>query len=154
GTDTFKLKVTLKNGDVRVFYLDADSSVPIKIVSKRMIRGAEREYEMILGDYKRIAGIYLPHSIETNTKGSQDKQKLTYDRIDANMPLDNGPFQQPGPQAKESRPPAPQLPQPPTLPINETQPPAKASQPSSPPKIDSETISGLGARNIGSAAMS
>lgn len=150
GTDTLKLKVTLKDGDVRIFYIDADSYVPIKIVSKRMVRGAEREYEMILGDYKKVAGVYFPYSIETNTKGSQDRLKLNYDTIEANVPLDDGRFRQPGSQAKPAKPSDPQ----PARSPAETQPTARTPQSSARPKVDSETISGLGARNIGSAAMS
>ena len=95
GTDTFKLKVTIANGDVYIYYLDTDYYVPIKIDTKRVIRGAEREYETALGDYKEVAGWYLPHSIETNTKGSQDKSKVVYDKIEANVPIDDGRFRMP-----------------------------------------------------------
>src|SRR5215831_19786016 len=59
GTDALKLKVTLKNGDVRYYFMDTDYYVPIKIESKRMVRGAEREFETSLGDYKEVAGVYL-----------------------------------------------------------------------------------------------
>ena len=95
GTDTFKLKVTIANGDVYFYYLDSDYYVPIKIDTKRVIRGAEREYETALGDYKEVAGWYLPHSVETNTKGSQDKSKVVYDKIEANMPIDDARFRMP-----------------------------------------------------------
>lgn len=92
GTDAFKLKVTLANGDVRYYYMDTDYYVPIKIDTKRMIRGAEREYETSLGDYKEVAGWYLPHSVEVNAKGSQNKQKVTYEKIEANIPIDDSRF--------------------------------------------------------------
>jgi hypothetical protein len=95
GTDTLKLKVTIANGDVYFYYLDTDYYVPIKIDTKRVIRGAEREYETALGDYKEVAGWYLPHSVETNAKGSQDKSKVVYDKIEANVPIDDGRFRMP-----------------------------------------------------------
>jgi hypothetical protein len=95
GTDTFKLKVTLPNGDVYFYYLDTDYYVPIKIDTKRTIRGAEREYETALGDYKEVAGWFLPYSIETNSKGSQDKSKVVYEKIEANVPLDDNRFHMP-----------------------------------------------------------
>ncbi|HEV2705678.1 MAG TPA: hypothetical protein VGV59_07110 [Pyrinomonadaceae bacterium] len=95
GTDAYKLKVTMKNGDVRYYYMDTDYFVPIKIDTKRMVRGAEREYETILGDYKEVAGWYLPHSIETGVKGSQFKQKVTYERVEANPALDDARFRMP-----------------------------------------------------------
>jgi len=95
GTDTFKLKLTLANGDVFYYYMDTDYYVPIKIDTKRMVRGAEREYETSLGDYKEVAGWYLPHSFETNAKGSQDKQKIVFDKIEANAQIDEGRFRMP-----------------------------------------------------------
>ncbi len=100
GTDAFKLKVTLANGDVRYYYMDTDYYVPIKIDTKRMIRGAEREYETSLGDYKEVAGWYLPHSVEVNAKGSQNKQKVTYEKIEANVPIDDSRFSIPATPAK------------------------------------------------------
>lgn len=95
GTDAWKLKVTLKNGDVEYYYMDTDYFVPIKIEFKRMIRGAERESEASLGDYKEVAGWYLPHSIESGRKGSQEKSKLVYQKIEANVPMDEQMFRQP-----------------------------------------------------------
>jgi len=95
GTDAFKLRVTLANGDVRYYYMDTDYYVPIRIESKRMIRGTEQEFETSLGDYKEVAGWYLPHSFETGPRGSQDKAKITFDRIEANVSIDDGRFQRP-----------------------------------------------------------
>ena len=100
GTDAFKLKLTLANGEVRYYYMDTDYYVPIKIDTKRMIRGAEREYETSLGDYKEVAGWYLPHSIEVNVKGSQNRQKVTYEKIEANVPIDDSRFHIPTVAAK------------------------------------------------------
>ena len=76
GTDAFKLKLTLANGDVRFYYMDTDYYVPIKIDTKRMVRGAEREYETVLGDYKEVRGWYLPYSVEVGAKGSPCRQKV------------------------------------------------------------------------------
>lgn len=95
GTDAWKLKVTLKNGDVRFYFMDADYFVPIKIEIKRMIRGAERESETSLGDYKEVAGVYMPHSIEMGRKGSPNRAKIVFDRIEANVPLDDSLFRPP-----------------------------------------------------------
>ena len=96
GTDVYKLKVTLASGDLRYYYMDTDHYVPIKIDIKRMIRGAEQEFETTLGDYKAVAGWYLPYSIETTRKGSEDTQKITFEKIEANVPVDDGRFAKPG----------------------------------------------------------
>ena len=100
GTDAFKLKVTLKNGDVNYYFMDTDYYVPIKIESKRMVRGAEREFESSLGDYKEVAGVYLPHSVESGVKGSPNKSQITFEKIEANVALDDSRFKQPTIPAK------------------------------------------------------
>jgi Outer membrane lipoprotein-sorting protein len=95
GTDAWKLKVTLKNGDVEYYYMDQDYFVPIKIEFKRTIRGAEQETEVSLGDYKSVDGWYLPHSVEQGRKGSTNRSTVVYDKIEANVPMDDGLFQRP-----------------------------------------------------------
>jgi outer membrane lipoprotein-sorting protein len=95
GTDAYKLKVTLANGDVRYYYMDTDYYVPIKIETKRMIRGAEQEFETSLGDYKAVNGWYLPYSYETGPRGSQDRSKITFQRVEANVSIDDGRFVRP-----------------------------------------------------------
>ncbi len=103
GTDAHKLKVTLAGGDVRFYYMDTDYFVPIKIETKRMVRGAEREYETILGDYKEVNGWYLPFSVESGVKGSPNRSKITYEKIEANVALDDARFARP---AVKPQPPA------------------------------------------------
>jgi len=100
GSDAYKLKVTLGSGDVEYYYMDTDYFVPIKIDVSRMVRGAPREYETVLGDYKEVAGWYIPFSTETNVKGSQDKAKVEFDTIDANVTLDDSRFSKPPLTAK------------------------------------------------------
>ena len=98
GSDAYKLKVTRPNGDVSFYYLDTEYYVPIRIDTQRMIRGAPQEFETSLGDYKQVAGVYLPFSLESGPKGSSstDRSKITYDRIEANVPLANTRFARPG----------------------------------------------------------
>jgi hypothetical protein len=98
GSDAYKLKVTRPNGDVSFYYLDTEYYVPIRIDTQRMIRGAPQESETSLGDYKQVNGVYLPFSSESGPKGSSstDRGKITYDKIEANVPLDNQRFTRPG----------------------------------------------------------
>ncbi|HVT04549.1 MAG TPA: hypothetical protein VHL58_14380 [Thermoanaerobaculia bacterium] len=107
GTDAYKLKVTLASGDTRYYYMDTDYYVPIKIESTLIIRGAERTYESSLGDYKEVAGWYLPFSIEVNTKGSPNRQKYTYERIEANVPIAEERFKKPSLPTNDGKPMAP-----------------------------------------------
>ena len=94
GTDVYKLRVTLKSGDVRTYYMDTDYFVPIKMDETRTIRGTEQEIETTLGDYKEVAGWFMPFSIESGFKG-QGKGKVTFERIDANVPIEDTRFVKP-----------------------------------------------------------
>ena len=97
GDDTYKLRVTLKNGDVQYYYMDTDYYVPIKIETKRFIRGEERESETFLGDYKEVAGVYFPYSMESGLKGSPFHQKISLDKIEVNVPVADSRFVEPRP---------------------------------------------------------
>jgi hypothetical protein len=94
GTDVYKLRVTLKSGDVRTYYMDTDYFVPIKIDEKRTVRGTETEIETTLGDYKEVNGWFMPFALESGVKG-QDKGKITFDKIEANVPIDDSRFAKP-----------------------------------------------------------
>lgn len=95
GTDVYKLKVTLKSGDTRYYYMDTESYVPIKYETKRIIRGTPQESETTLGDYKQVGGWFLPFSMETRQKGSSGSQKITFDKIEFNVPIDSTRFVRP-----------------------------------------------------------
>ena len=97
GTDVYKLKVTLKSGDTRYYYMDTDSYVPIKFDTRRIIRGTPQESETILGDYKQVGGWFLPFSMETRQKGSSGSQKITIDKIEINVPIDESRYTRPKP---------------------------------------------------------
>jgi len=175
GSDTYKLRVTTPNGDVRTYFIDSENNVPIKIETKRFVRGAEREYVTTLGDYKQVNGWYLPFAIESGAKGSPFRQKTTFDTIVANVPLDDNRFARPSAaglptearqgEAVDASQTLPKstgemqggAPSSAATPAVENAPSAEAGTspaPAGPAKYDAETISGLGARNIGSAAMS
>lgn len=106
GTNTYKLKVTLKNGDVRHLYLDPDAFLEIKGDGKRTVRGSELETETTIGDYKEVEGLMLPHSFEAGAKGRPEKQKITIEKVELNVPLDDSRFRMPAPSAVASPAPA------------------------------------------------
>ena len=95
GTDVYKLQVTLKSGDTRYYYMDTDSYVPIKMDTKRIIRGTPQETETTFGDYKQVGGWYLPFSMESRRKGSSGSQKITISKIEFNVPIDSTRYSRP-----------------------------------------------------------
>jgi len=100
GTDAYKVKVTRKSGDVSTMYLDAENYLIIKSESKRTVRGTEVEGESIVGDYKPVEGIMFAFAMENGQKGSPQKQKLTFSKIEVNPTLDDSRYKMPPPSAK------------------------------------------------------
>jgi outer membrane lipoprotein-sorting protein len=104
GTDAYKLKVTLKNGDVQTIYIDSDSFLEIKEVTKRTIRGTEQEIESSIGDYKAVEGIMFPFAVESGIKGTDQKEKLTITKVELNVPTDDSIFKMPAAAPKADAP--------------------------------------------------
>src|SRR5467141_2509048 len=77
GTDCYKVKLTLKNGDVRYYFLDADSFLEIKMENQSNIRGAVVFTENYYGDYEQVNELYFPFAFESGQKGSQERAKFT-----------------------------------------------------------------------------
>jgi hypothetical protein len=95
GTPAHKLRVTRKNGDVNYVYLDPDHFLEIRIITQRMENGARVETETDLGDYEKINGVFFPFSLEGGPKGSTDKQKIIFEKAEANTPVDDTIFKFP-----------------------------------------------------------
>jgi len=104
GTDAYKLKLTMKNGDVQTIYIDADSFLEIKEETKRTVRGSEQEVESAIGDYKEVSGILFPFAVESNVKGSAEKQKITITKVELNVTTDDSIFKMPAPAPKADAP--------------------------------------------------
>jgi outer membrane lipoprotein-sorting protein len=96
GTDAHKLKVTLKNGDIRYVFLDPDYFLEIRWLDQSRIRGAEQELETDLGNYEKVEGVYFPFSIEAGSKGGPKGQKITIEKVEVNPPLEDSLFHFPG----------------------------------------------------------
>jgi hypothetical protein len=95
GTDCFKIKLTLKNGDVRYYYLDTDSFLELKVEIQTSVRGTLQESEMYYGDYEQVNGIYYPFAIEQAEKGSSSRSQISVQKIEQNVPLEDTYFTMP-----------------------------------------------------------
>jgi outer membrane lipoprotein-sorting protein len=92
GTDAYKLKVTLKNGDIEYVYLDPDHFLEIRMVAQRLVRGTRVESTTDYGDYEQVAGVYFPFSIATQSRAGGQQSQTTIERAEANVPIDDSLF--------------------------------------------------------------
>ena len=80
---------------MQTIYIDADSSLEIREETKRTVRGTEQVFESSIGDYKEVNGIIFPFCRGERRKGSQQKEKLTINKIELNVPVDDSMFKMP-----------------------------------------------------------
>ncbi len=66
------------------------------------MRGAERWFEVELGDYKEVQGVLFPFAVAIGAKGSTsaDKSQYAWERITVNPVLDDRRFTRPAPGEK------------------------------------------------------
>ena len=90
GTDAHKLRVTRKNGDSVVIYLDPDQFLEIREVSHDMIRGQEQVQTTDMGEYEQVNGVYFAFEQGQNH----------IEKADANGRIDTAVFAFPAAAAK------------------------------------------------------
>lgn len=95
GSDAWKLKLALKNGNERIVFLDADSYLEIRNEQKTKMQGTEIESFTNIGDYRDVAGVPIPFSIEQGAKGVPQVQRLTIEKYEANTAIDKSRFAMP-----------------------------------------------------------
>jgi len=94
GTEVHKIKLTRKDGDETIYYIDADAYVVIKVTGKRKIQGVEVEGESTLGNYKMVEGIVFPFSITSGVAGQPGVQ-IVIDTILIDKPVADSLFVRP-----------------------------------------------------------
>jgi len=102
GTPVYKLKLTLKNGDVRNIYIDAENYLELKVTSKRKTPGGEIEVDQFLGNYKSVNGLMFAFSIDTRVNG-QSVNTITIDKIELDVPVDEALFKMPAKPAEKPK---------------------------------------------------
>lgn len=98
GADTYHLKVTLKNGDVRNLYIDASSFLTSKEVGKAVVQGTEVVMESRFSDYRDVQGMKFPFVLNQQAADGQVPDvKITLQKVEINVPMDDAFFKQPVP---------------------------------------------------------
>ncbi len=128
GHDAYKVRVTLLSGDVFDFWVDAASYLPIHWEGGRLINGKPVVFESDFSDYRDAGGVKYAFQIESSIKGSAQKQKITFNRIEINPPIDDARFT----PASIAAPPAAATP-PAAAPPAVTPPPPQPAPPPAPP---------------------
>ncbi len=91
GSTAYKVKLTTKKGDVRMYFLDAITFLELKVDSKSEQMGQAVDMETVMSNFQEVAGIQMPHQIETRS-GGQVVMTMTIDKIEPNVTLEDSLF--------------------------------------------------------------
>jgi outer membrane lipoprotein-sorting protein len=94
GSPAYKLKMTLKNGDISYIYIDTETGLEVKETSKRKQQGSEVEVDSFPTNYKPVNGVMIPFAIENKVQGKSMGQ-FTIDDAKANVAIDDAVFVMP-----------------------------------------------------------
>lgn len=94
--DAYRLKLTLKNGDVRHLWVDAKTFLDLKFEGPpRRFDGKMRPVMTVFRDYKSVDGLMIPHLFETSVDGIRGSEKIVVDKVAVNPQLDDTRFAKP-----------------------------------------------------------
>ena len=102
--DTYKLKLTMKNGQATHVWIDAQTFLEAKMGGQpRRLDGTDHPVEVYFRDYRTVSGLQIPHVLETRVLpvsqtalGLRDTpvppEKITIDTVTVNPKLDESLF--------------------------------------------------------------
>lgn len=95
GHNAYKLKLTLKNGQVRHAWLDAQTFLDVKVDGMRRMDGKPRTVMTYFDNYKSVNGLMIPYTLETTVEGVKDTERIEIDKVSLNPQLKDARFAKP-----------------------------------------------------------
>ena len=94
--DAYRLKVTMKGGQMQHIWLDGETFLEVKVEgTPRRMDNKMRPVSIYLRDYKLVSGLKVPYIIETAVEGNKDTHKMFIDIVAVNAKLDDALFAKP-----------------------------------------------------------
>lgn len=92
----YKLKLTMKNGEVRHVWVDAANFLELKMDGEpRKMDGKIRNVSIYFRDYKPENGLNVPHTLETVVDNSKLPHRMTIEKVAVNKPIEDALFAKP-----------------------------------------------------------
>jgi hypothetical protein len=96
GHNAYRLKPTLKNGDVQHIWVDAQSFLDVKVegVPRRM-DGKMRTVWIYQRDFRAVQGLMVPYLYETANEGNPHTHRMVIESVAVNRTLEDARFAKP-----------------------------------------------------------
>ena len=93
GHNTYRLKLTFRNGEVRRLWVDAKTFLDVKIEgAPRRFDGKMRPVATYFHDYRTVDGVKVPFLLETRVEGVRDSEKIAIETVVLNPALEDSRF--------------------------------------------------------------
>jgi outer membrane lipoprotein-sorting protein len=97
--DAYKLKLTMKGGQVQHIWVDAETFLDVKVEgTPRRMDGKMRPVWIYLRDYKDVNGLMIPYVTETEVQGYKVTHKIFIENVVVNPKLEDSLFTKPSAQ--------------------------------------------------------
>lgn len=87
GKSAYKLRVTLKDGAVRYEWIDAETFLESRWQGRVSVGGKDIEFATSFNDYRTVDGLKFPFVSDTETVGTDRRQKIVFTKIEVNPAL-------------------------------------------------------------------
>jgi outer membrane lipoprotein-sorting protein len=96
GHPAYKLKLTLKSGEVRHVWVDTKSFLDVKIEgTPRRMDGRMHNVWVYQRDFRSVQGVTVPFVLETAVDGYPDRHQMVIEKVALNPKLDDAVFAKP-----------------------------------------------------------
>jgi len=105
GKHCYRIKLTNKKGEVRFYLFDAASYQLLKWESTR--KGEDKDYpvESFFRDYRDVKGIQFAFEIDSDSPGTEQKQKIVVAKLEVDPEIEESHFGKPSPPPPSATPP-------------------------------------------------
>ncbi len=87
----YKLVISMKNGENRIDFIDCKTYLELKWQG----RVSDNVFESYFRDYRRVKGLMYAFEIDSGLLGQPANQKIIFDKVEVNPPLDDARFGKP-----------------------------------------------------------
>jgi outer membrane lipoprotein-sorting protein len=96
GRDAYRMSLTMRNGQTRYLWVDAQSFLEVKIEgTPRKLDGKMHKVETYYRNYTSINGLMIPLVLETAVEKVQPTRKITFEKVVLNPKLEDNAFTKP-----------------------------------------------------------
>lgn len=93
--EAYRLELIAKEGGKRSVFLDAKTYLEVRGEAVVAVRGRTVTMISIIGDYRSVDGLMLAHRMESGPRGAPDRMRMTIEKVELNVPIDDSRFEMP-----------------------------------------------------------